>query len=340
MDTVFIWLKFLLCVIIILVAARKVARYGDIIADKTGLGGLWVGLLLLAAVTSLPELFTGISSVALVKEPDLAIGTVFGSNAINLTILALMDVAHHNRPLLTAASLRHLLPAGLSMVLVAVGAVCVLISTRTNNDLGIGWMIGIYTPVLVLVYLFLMRMIFKYEQRQSFGAPEETGVSKYESVSLRRAYLGFAIAALFVIGAGTWLAYVGRDIAESTGWEESFVGSLFLAFTTSLPEISVSFAALQLGAIDMCVANIIGSNMFNMTIIAVDDVFYRQGPVLADVSESHGFTGLIVLAMTCIVMFGIVSRTRLKTRFGFTWYVPLLVGLFLLGAYLSFTQSH
>jgi len=339
-DTVFIWLKFLLCVLIILVAARKVARYGDIIADKTGLGGLWVGLLLLAAVTSLPELFTGISSVALVKEPDLAIGTVFGSNAINLTILALMDVAYHNRPLLTAASLRHLLPAGLSMVLVAVGAVCVLISTRTNNDLGIGWMIGIYTPLLILLYLLFLRMIFKYEQRQSFGAPEEIEVSKYESVSLRRAYLGFAIAALFVIGAGTWLAYVGRDIAESTGWEESFVGSLFLAFTTSLPEISVSFAALQLGAIDMCVANIIGSNMFNMTIIAVDDVFYRQGPVLAAVSESHGYTGLIVLAMTCIVMFGIVSRTRRKTRFGFTWYVPLLVGLFLLGAYLSFTQSH
>lgn len=339
MDTFFIWLKFLLCVLIILVAARKVARYGDIIADKTGLGGLWVGLLFLSIVTSLPELFTGISSVALVKEPDLTIGDVFGSNVINLTILALMDVVHHNGPLLTAASSRHLLPAGLSMVLVAVGAVCVLISTRTNNDLGIGW-IGIYTPVLILLYLFLMRVIFKYEQRQSFEAPEEIEVSKYESVSLRRAYLGFAIAALFVIGAGTWLAYVGRDIAESTGWDESFVGSLFIAFTTSLPEIAVSFAALQLGAIDMCVANIIGSNMFNMVIIGVDDVFYRQGPVLAAVSESHGFTGLIVLAMTCIVMVGIASRTGRKTRFGFTWYVPLLVGLFLLGAYLSFTQSH
>ena len=333
-----IWLKFFICVLIILVAGRKVARYGDIIGGKTGLGGLWIGLVLLSVVTSLPELFTGISSVALVKAPDLTIGCIFGSNVINLLILGCMDVVLHNKPLLTAASKRHLVPAAFSMILVAFAAACIPISSRAwDMDIGLG--IGIYTPVLVLLYLFFLRVMFKYEQRHSSQLSEVVEEPGSKTISLRRAYVYFAIAAMFVIGAGIWLAYIGKDIAESTGWGDSFVGSLFVAFSTSLPEITVSFAALQLGAVDMCVANIIGSNIFNILIIAVDDIFYRQGPVLAAVSENHAFTGLIVLVMTSVVIVGLVSRTRHKTRLGFSWYVPFLVGLFVVSAYISFARG-
>jgi len=335
-----IWLKFSICVLIILFAGRKVARYGDIIGDKTGLGGLWIGLVLLSVVTSLPELFTGISSVALVKAPDLTIGDVFGSNVINLLILGGMDIAFQNKPLLTAVSPRHLVPASLSMILVAIAAACVLISHRTSWDMGIGWEIGIYTPILVLLYIYFLRVMFKYEQRHNNGFSEVIEEPESEAISLRRVYVYFAIAAVFVIGAGTWLAYIGRDISTTMEWGESFVGSLFVAFSTSMPEISVSFAALRLGAIDMCVADIIGSNMFNMLIISVDDIFYRQGPVLAPpVSENHAITGLIVLVMTGVVILGIASRTRHKTRLGFSWYVPLLAGLFIASSYISFTRG-
>ncbi|MFC1999500.1 sodium:calcium antiporter [Chloroflexota bacterium] len=333
-----IWLKFSICVLIILVAGRKVARYGDIIGDKTGLGGLWIGLVLLSVVTSLPELVTGISSVALVKAPDLTIGDLFGSNVINLLILGGMDIAYQNKPLLTAASPRHLVPASLSMILVAFAAACVLISTRTSWDMGIGW-IGIYTPILVLLYIYFLRVMFKYEQRHNNGLSEVIEEPESEAISLRRVYVYFIIAAVFVIGAGTWLAYIGRDISTTMEWGESFVGSLFVAFSTSMPEISVSYAALRLGAIDMCVADIIGSNMFNMLIISVDDVFYRQGPVLAAVSENHAITGLIVLVMTGVVILGIASRTKHKTRLGFSWYVPLLAGLFIASSYISFTRG-
>jgi cation:H+ antiporter len=92
-----IWLRFVVCVVIIAIAGRKAAIYGDAIAVKTGIGGLWIGLVLMATITSLPELFNGISAVALVKAPDLTIGDLFGSNAINLLILALLDIAYHNR---------------------------------------------------------------------------------------------------------------------------------------------------------------------------------------------------------------------------------------------------
>ena len=89
-----VWLKFIVCVLLILFAGRNVAKYGDIIADKTGLGGLWIGVVLVAMATSLPELFTGISAVTLLKAPDLAVGDVFGANTFNLLNLALLDVAY------------------------------------------------------------------------------------------------------------------------------------------------------------------------------------------------------------------------------------------------------
>ena len=75
-----VWINFAIALAIIIFAGTRLARYGDAIAEKTGLGRLWIGLILLAAITSVPELATGISSVALVGDPDLAVGALFGSN--------------------------------------------------------------------------------------------------------------------------------------------------------------------------------------------------------------------------------------------------------------------
>ena len=102
-----VWLKFLLCLVIILFAGTKLARYGDAIAEKTGLGRLWVGLVLLAIITAAPEMVTSVSSAALVGLPDLALGTLLGSCLFNLTILALLDILHRRTPVLSQAGLRH-----------------------------------------------------------------------------------------------------------------------------------------------------------------------------------------------------------------------------------------
>src|SRR3989337_716604 len=178
-----VWLKFAICVAIILLAGRQVARYGDVIAEKTGLGGAWVGVVLVAVATSLPELFTGISSVTLAKAPDLTVGNLFGANTFNLFNLALLDFAYRRGPLLTAVGPRHLLTAGLSLVLVAFVAACLLISKLVSFP-AIGW-VGLYTPVIFLLYLLMVRMIFNNERAQP-SDPE--ALAKYNGVSLRQAY--------------------------------------------------------------------------------------------------------------------------------------------------------
>ncbi|HAZ31310.1 MAG TPA: cation transporter [Dehalococcoidia bacterium] len=330
-----IWVEFLICASIVVIAGTKLARYGDIIAEKTGLGGAWIGVVLLAVTTSLPELFTGISAVALVGAPDLTIGNLFGANAWNLFNLALLDIASRNVPLLTRVSMGHLLTAALSMVLVSLAAASIFISAA-GIELGIGG-IGIYTPVILLLYLLMVRMIFKYERRQSAQSSDEAEMTlNYSHLSLARTYIYCAIAAVSVMGAGTWLAFVGDRIADITGLGESFIGSLLIGFTTTLPEFTVSFSALRLGAVDMAVANMFGSNLFNMTIIAMIDPIYIRGPILSYVSQVHILTALVVLLMTGIFIAGLICPPQRKTPLKASWYAIAVMGVFIIGAYLNF----
>ena len=331
-----VWAKFILSFLIIFFSGRKVARYGDIIARKTGLGGVWIGLILLAIVTSLPELFTGISAVTLVGAPDLTIGNLFGANAFNLLNLAIPDIAYRNGSLLRIVSPGHRLTGWFSLVLVLVAAVSILISSRFS-DMGIGW-IGWYTPIIILLYFIFVRTLFRSEQRESSSqAVDQRAEPDYGDISLRKTYLYFAISAAFIIGAGTWLAIIGEEVAGVTGWGESLVGSSLLAFTTALPEITVSFAALRIGAIDLAVANVLGSNLFNMIIIPIDDLFYRHGPILASVSESHLLTASVVMLMTVIFVAGLRFRPRRFLRL--SWFNLALILLFFIGAYFNFSLA-
>lgn len=328
-----VWLQFAFCVLVIFFSGRAVAKYGDIIAIRTGLGRVWIGVVLLALVTSLPELFTGVSAVTLVGVPDLTIGNLFGANAFNLLNLALLDIFYRYGSLFSMASPVQRLTGWFSMVLVAIAGVSIFISSRFF-DMGIGW-IGWYTPAIIGFYLFSMWQIFRSQQREP--ARPLTEQPNYEGIPMRRVYLYFVIGSVLIIGAGTWLAVIGKEIATVTGLGESFIGSLLIGFSTTLPEITVSFASLRLGAVDMAVANMIGSNLFNMAVIPIDDLLYTKGPVLDSVSTGNLFTAGMVIVMTGVFIAGL--RFKPKRYFRVSWCSLLLIALFLVQAYLSYTMS-
>ncbi len=327
-----VWFKFVICILIIFFSGRRVAKYGDIIADRTSLGQLWMGLVVIALVTSLPELFTGISAVTIVDAPDLTIGDLIGANTFNLLNLALLDVAHRNGSLLAAASPTHRLMGWFSLLLVLVVAVSIFISTQFYQ-MAIGW-IGWYTPVILILYFIAVRQIFYFERQHP--STQETRVYQREE-PLSRVYLYFGISAAFIIGAGIWLAAIGDEITLATGWGQSFVGSLLLAFTTTLPEITVSFAAMRLGAIDMAVANMIGSNLFNLTVIPIDDLIYIKGPILAGVSGGQLTTAAALVAMTLLFIAG--SHFKPRRFYRLSWWNGTMILVFLAGAYFSFTTA-
>ena len=330
---VLLWLKFLACLLIILFSGAKLARYGDAIAEKTGLGRIWIGLVLIAAITSAPELITAVSSVALVGQPDLAVGTLIGSCTFNLTILALLDILHHQTPALSEVKQRHIASAGMGVLLAAIAGGSILAGGGLWR-LSLGW-VGVPTIIILVLYLVAMWLIFRLERNRASLLPEEAAL-RYEQDSAKALYLKFALTAAAVIGAGIWLSYTGDEMAATYGWSASFVGSLFLAITTSMPELVVAIAALRLGAIDMAAADILGANMLDIAHLFTADLFYRQGPILASVSGVHLISVVTTMAMSLVVIIGCRFRRRTKTFIVMSWYTPVLIGLYILSAYAIF----
>ena len=331
-----VWLKFLLCLVIILFAGAKLARYGDAISVKTGLGRLWIGLVLLAIVTSMPEFITAVSSAALVKLPDLALGTLLGSCLYNLTILAVLDVLYRGAPILSKASRSHIAPAVMGILLIALIGGTIL-AGESISGLSLGW-VGISSIVIIILYLVGARQIFHFERKRQ-PALSQANSLQYSEVSAKTIYIRFALVAIAVIGAGIWLSFIGDEIAKTTGWSASFIGSLFLALITSMPELVVSVAAIRLGAIDMAVADIVGANMLDIVAVLWADLFYTQGPILSVVSRAHLHTIMLVLVMSLLVIVGLWFRQKRKTLVVISWYGPLLIGLYIFGVYALFTAG-
>ncbi len=157
--------------------------------------------------------------------------------------------------------------------------------------------------------------------------------ARYPEITLRQAGTRFALAAVAVVAAGSALPFLAADLADLMGWSKSFVGTQFVAAVTSLPEVAVTIAALRMGAVNMAIANLLGSNLFNITILAVDDAFYLPGLLLADVSPAHAVTALSAVAMSAVVVAGLLARPRTRIGGIMSWPSLALVAIYLLNSY-------
>ena len=328
-----VWLEFGACALLIALAGWRLSLYGDVIAEKTGLSGTWIGVVLLASVTSLPELATGLSAVTAAGAPNIAVGDVLGSCVFNLAILVVLDFIHRGESIYTKAGQGHILSAGFGVLLLGFIGFSLLLAQKMDGPSLAH--VGIYSPAIVVLYLLSMRVVFSYEKRQMAAYAEEAA-ERYPQLTLSQAIARYALAALVVVGAGTWLPFIGRDIAGLYNWHASFVGTLFIAAATSLPELAVTLSAMRLGALDMAIANLLGSNLFNLLILAIDDAFYLNGPLLSHVSATHAVSVMSALAMTGAVIVGLLYRPpgRLFRTVG--WISILLLLVYMLNAYVLF----
>jgi cation:H+ antiporter len=329
-----IWLQFIVCTAVIVFSGSRLSTYGDVIAEKTGMGQTWIGVVLMASVTSLPELFTGVSAVALYNLPNIAAGDVLGSCMFNLVILAALDVGSRRAPLSSLAHQGQVLTAAFGVVLLGTTTISIL---AANAIPSIGWF-GLYSLIILAVYLLAMRMVFQYERRRiaEFLADVKEE-AHYPHVSKRQAYLRFAFFAALIIVAATLLPYLANEIAEITGLGRTFVGSMFVAMATSLPEIAVSLSALRTGAVDLAVGNLLGSNLFNVSILAIDDLFYLKGPILRHVSTTNALTAVAAMTMTAVVTVALIFRSKRKILF-VSWDALTIFAIYAAVAILLFLE--
>lgn len=332
----FVWLQFGICATLITLAGWRLSLYGDVIAEKTGLGRTWIGVVLLASVTSLPELATGVSAVSAADAPNIAVGNVLGACVLSLAYLVVLDLFHRDESIYTKARQGHILSAAFIVLMLGLVGFSLLLSQRFEG-LSIAH-IGLYTPVIIALYLVSMRVVFLYERKQMAAYVEEAA-EQYPHLTLRQAVTRFSLAAALVIGAGTWLPFVGESMAALYGWNTSFVGTLFIAAVTSLPELAVTISALRLGSLDMAIGNLLGSNLFNLLVLAIDDLFYLRGPLLSHVSPAHAISVMSAAAMNGAVIVGLLYRPPGRLFRAVGWISILLLWVYLSNGYVLYRSG-
>ncbi|WP_319370207.1 hypothetical protein [uncultured Ilyobacter sp.] len=292
---------------IIIIAGKKLSICGDKIGEEMGLEKSWVGLIMLASITSLPELITSTSST-LIGNPDMAISNIFGSNLFNIFIIFILDVFFIKNSFSSSVSMKNYLSGFFSILLTII-----FLLGFVFGKVAI-FKISLISIILFLLYFVAIKLIYEFEHNYDFNDPEEVNPEDYIFMSIVQAKKGFIVSGITVIITGIALSYVADRIANTPifgiNLGESFVGVILLALATSLPELTVSVQAIKMGSFNMAAGNILGSNIFNITIVFVADLFYREGTIFESLTEFHIISSVLSLVVLLVFMIGILFRKK------------------------------
>lgn len=274
----------------VVLLGMQLAKYGDALASLTGWGRLFVGSILVALATSLPELSNNITAVR-IDNPALALGDVLGSNMLNILILAMVALVFGGKRFLQRVAPEQ----GYLILLAAVLSILAMVFAILKNGAHI-WQVGVSSLIILAVYLVGMWFVYR---RRPAGSDEDEADDA--GITLNRAWLMFILVSVGVIVSGVLLAQSVDRIAHATGVSSGVLGILAVALVTSMPEVSATLGAARIGAADLGFAGVYGSCVFNITILAYADPFYRKGIVLNSSDTEHYIAGAIAIAL---ILFG------------------------------------
>lgn len=311
-------LQFLIAAGLIVVAGTLLAKSADRIADETGLGKIFVGGLLLAGATSLPELMVDIKAIKM-NLPDLAVGDLLGSSLLNLLILAILDFAFPStfrRTSFSPAYNHHALSATLGLLLTAIVGIGIM-AKLPHEYLGI----GLFPWGVVVFYFFGMRLVYLEDKAtaKSAAALGTSADSLNEKRTLNYRALAFpilqyALSTAAIIFAAPFLVESADQIAKHSGLGHTFIGTTLVALTTSLPELASTVAAFRFGSPDLALGNIFGSNAFNMMLMVPLDAMF-EGSLFASIASTHALTAFSVIAAISIAIMGQLYRKKDRDYF-------------------------
>ncbi|RKY26152.1 MAG: hypothetical protein DRP79_05470 [Planctomycetota bacterium] len=339
-------IELVICSGIVVYAGGRMAGMGDKLAAITGLGRTWVGAIILGGVTSLPELVVTIGAVTVVNAPTLVFGNVLGSNCFNLLIIVFLDITLVGGAALARGGKTHIVSALLGLLLMLVVGAGLLLGQSGALLGGAPW---VFSALIAILFLVAMRVMYTREKKIAASAEPDPDGLRLTPAEKRNTLVVFSIFAAIIVGAGLWLSVLGDRLGEHEfpgGFQlgKTFVGFLFIALATSLPELSVSISAARRGFYDMALGNIFGSNIANMSFIFVGEIFLktRDGVYYMFSGVPHPAALLVTVGaaclMTLIAVIGIIGRSkRTLLRLGYCSLAMLLT--YIVSMYLVFTLS-
>lgn len=304
-------------------AGTRLSRYVNEISERTGMGKAFLGALMLGGITSLPELATTLTA-SVAGDPELAVNNVFGSIAMNVLLLAVVaDVVDGGRALTSLVQKPTLImQAGLSILVIAVGAAAAMITGLAVWGVGVGSLVLFLTAVVAFYLTHRLQKVERWVPAERAGQQDgEQGADAHRSddaparrgardLSTWKLLLFTATASLGILAAGYFLSRSGSAIADQTGIGSSMGGFVLVAFGTSLPEISTLISSVRLGQFSLVFSEIFGTNIFNSTIIFVADLAYGGSPILQQVGRFSQLAALLGIMLTSVYLVGLVTRSR------------------------------
>jgi cation:H+ antiporter len=321
----------LVCAVVIFFSGQQLSAIGEKLAVQSGLGQIWMGIILLSAITSLPELMVGISATSFVGSADLAVGDILGSCSFNLFLLAMLDVfVPRNHTLFGNVSSHHIIAASLGIVLMAIFTLVQSIPIPIHP---VPW-VGYPSILFLIIYFMGVRLTHGNGRAEEHIKPKSGQESSGNHVE-RKWVIQFSGFSLLIVLPALLLPFFLQRLSNMVGMSESFAGTFILAASTSLPETAVSLAAVRKGALDLAVGNLLGSNLFNFFILAMDDLVYPGADLLRDATSYHQISAVGSIMMSAIAIIGISAHSKGK-RFLMAWdaivisfiYIIMLVLLF------------
>lgn len=318
-----IWIRFLICGLLILWAGTRVSKIGDRLAHKLGLSHAWIGIIFLSIITSLPEAANGISSVTIADAPDLAVSNIFGACVYDLMFLFILDIvqwARKKKTIFFDFHYSNFIASVFALFLVGISVLGIYFASLKLN-IGL-FNISVYTALMLFVYFISQKVLFRLEV-------EDEEEEKVKKEGLLKDIMAFVFYGIIVVLAGIYLPFIGKEIAQIYNWEKAFVGAAILGVATTLPEIVVSVSALFIVP-EMAIGNLVGSNLFNLSLMFVDDLFFRKGYLFDFISSKQMVLGSFNFLMLALI----VGAFHFKIKNRFVTFLLLL--LFLATFYFSF----
>jgi cation:H+ antiporter len=289
-------------------AGARLAGYADEISRRSGLGEALMGLLLLAGVTSLPEIATSVTAASVGNAP-LAVNNLLGSIAMQVAVLAIGDLIYGKRALTSVVpDPTVILQGSLNVCLLCAVAIAAIVGDHALG--GAGW----WTWGLAIGAFYSMHKLVEANDREPWIAnaakDELPGPGDDHPMHVSHLGLGLrtALAAIVILLAGSLVALTGDAIAQQSGLGSSFMGYAFVAIATSLPEASTVFASMKRGLYTMAISDILGTNIINVALLFLVDLVAPEKAVMASVGEFAAVAAILGAAVTGLFMMGLAER--------------------------------
>ena len=302
----------------------KLANYVDLIDKKTDLSGAFIGGVILAAVTSLPELFTSISAVLFVKQPDLVMGNILGSNLFNMCIFGGAALIAAKSLCRSTIGSSHFKTTVITFIMFSI----MLLPVVFKKD---------YTVVGISVYSIILLVLYACSIKFMAGDSAESEGEDNSDLTLKQIIIRFVIMAVLLVVASIFITIAADHLSEEFNLGKTVGGALFLGVATSLPELTSSIALIRKGNFNACAGNVMGSGVFNFCIISVADILYRGGSVYISKDKSSSYLNIFGLVATAAVGAILLMKIRKKdTENSGLKLFYRIGGLAILGCYAAF----